>query len=358
MKNNLKRILSVGCICTMLLSPNAFAVPAEDDAYIEPTDATITLDIDDNAQTTASDNSSTSDSISVDTEMVDPPLDDSLIGPGVPCDVVFDVNTGVSPISDLQIVALKDCKLYADHGTSSGVVGTMKKGLVRTVLDSQGNFHKVKVDGENVWVHVNNVANVADKTIKVIANSDCNVYSQASTTSDVVTVIPQGTERTVLNYSGNFYKIKMNGLLGWVKMNSGDFSITITNKIVTTTVYDEIAELALQQKGKSYVSGATGPNSFDCSGLVYYCYGQKGITVPRTSANQYAGCISVSRSELKPGYLIFFHTTEGSNAVSHVGIYLGDNQFVHASTPSTGVIVSNLTENYYVNHIVGYGYYA
>lgn len=88
------------------------------------------------------------------------------------------------------------------------------------------------------------------------------------------------------------------------------------------------ASLAREQLGKPYQWGATGPDRFDCSGLVWHVYGQLGVDMPRVSSDQARTGSEVNRSELQPGDLVFF-ATEGS-AVNHVGIYVGDQDFVHA----------------------------
>lgn len=370
MNNKFTRIFWTGCICAMLLTANAFATPfVEEGTYREPADSTLEVNIDDSMLDVATDENAEvyesadfsedslegADEIELDDTI--PDMEDVEIGNNDPVDgpiyapvEIVDIMTRAS---DLKVVALKDSKLYASAGTASGVVGTMTKGTVRTVLSTSGNFYKVKIDGTNAWVHQKNVADTSTVTIKVTAKSDCNVYSEASTTSEVVTTIPKGTTRTVLNYSGNFYKIKMNGITGWVKMSTDSFTIDI--EVDETTVYDKIAALAKTKVGCSYVYGATGPNSFDCSGLVYYCYTNCGITgIPRVASDQYNSCTKVSKSALQPGYLVFFNCS--GSGVDHVGIYLGNNQFVHAANPSDGVMINSLAENYYSTRYVGGGY--
>jgi cell wall-associated NlpC family hydrolase len=98
---------------------------------------------------------------------------------------------------------------------------------------------------------------------------------------------------------------------------------------------------ALSQLGKPYVWGATGPNSYDCSGLTQWAYKQAGITIPRVAAAQAGYGTPVSRSQLQPGDLVFFYSP-----ISHVGIYLGNNQMVHAPTSGDVVKISPLQSNY------------
>lgn len=98
-----------------------------------------------------------------------------------------------------------------------------------------------------------------------------------------------------------------------------------------------IAATASNYVGCSYVWGATGPDSFDCSGLVSYVFSSYGISVPRTAADQYYGGtqIDVSTAISTPGALIFYH------GLGHVAISLGDGSVVHASNSDTGVIISD-----------------
>lgn len=90
--------------------------------------------------------------------------------------------------------------------------------------------------------------------------------------------------------------------------------------------------LAKSKLGKPYKWGATGPNSFDCSGLIYWVAKQMGKTIPRTSSQQSKYGTSVSKSALQPGDCVFF-----GSPVHHVGMYVGNNQYIHA--PQTGDVV-------------------
>ncbi len=106
----------------------------------------------------------------------------------------------------------------------------------------------------------------------------------------------------------------------------------------------EIANFAQQLVGKPYVYGSTGPNSFDCSGLIVYVYSKFGINLPRTSQTQAYVGNRVSRGELMPGDLVFSNTY---GTLSHVGIYIGNNRFVHAANSGTGVTISRVNDDYY-----------
>jgi cell wall-associated NlpC family hydrolase len=95
---------------------------------------------------------------------------------------------------------------------------------------------------------------------------------------------------------------------------------------------------AMSKIGSPYRYGATGPNAFDCSGLVSWAFKKAGKSLPRTSRAQSTVGTPVSRSELQPGDLVFFY-----KPVSHVGIYIGDGKIVHASTRKSPVKISDMS---------------
>ena len=112
-------------------------------------------------------------------------------------------------------------------------------------------------------------------------------------------------------------------------------------------IIDRLISIAKSKVGSRYKSGATGPNSFDCSGFVYYAYKNVGIKIPRVSTNQAKIGKKLSRSELKKGDIVCFDTAKRGH-VNHTGIYLGDGRFIHASSGRAySVTVSNLDKGFY-----------
>lgn len=111
----------------------------------------------------------------------------------------------------------------------------------------------------------------------------------------------------------------------------------------TTPVSDnEIVNFALQFKGNPYVYGGTSlTNGADCSGFVQSVYKHFGISLPRTASAQASAGYAVSFSNLQPGDLVFY-SGDGGYSISHVAIYIGNSQIIHASTPSGGIKVSSV----------------
>lgn len=101
--------------------------------------------------------------------------------------------------------------------------------------------------------------------------------------------------------------------------------------------------------GTPYKSGGTTTKGYDCSGFTTYIFAKMGIELPRTSASQAETGTKVAKSDLIAGDLVFFNTN--GRSISHVGIYVGDGKFAHASS-SKGVVISNLSDSYYKTRYV------
>ncbi|HET6452968.1 MAG TPA: NlpC/P60 family protein [Armatimonadota bacterium] len=167
----------------------------------------------------------------------------------------------------------------------------------------------------------------------------------------VVTALDKGTKFRVLERDGDKYRIELdNGSNGWVRAEAVKLSEELD---LTAPDVASLIQTAFAYRGSRYVFGGMSSRGFDCSGFVKYLYAGLGIKLPRNSRSQYsqAGTF-VSRAELKPGDLIFFSGTY-RRGISHVGLYVGEGKFIHASTPRSGVRVDHLDSAYYSRHFVG-----
>lgn len=172
-----------------------------------------------------------------------------------------------------------------------------------------------------------------------------NMRAGASTSFDSLCSIPSGTVLELEGIYEGWYKVTYAGKTGYV---SSDY-ITITTEPATSSssaLGEQVVALAEQYLGTPYVLGGNGPSSFDCSGFTKYIYAQFGYSLNRTATDQLQNGVSVSRDELQPGDLVFFKYNT-SKPVSHVGIYIGNGQFIHASTNQYEVQIDTLSSGYY-----------
>lgn len=212
------------------------------------------------------------------------------------------------------------------------------------------------------------------KKVSLYATENLNVRSDQSSSSSKLGVLSKGEKVNGID-KGEWVEFNFNGKTGYVmksylsekkpevqqpreekpkKQNNSNSSNNSSRQESQSSNadVDTVVNLALAQVGKPYVWGSANPNvGFDCSGLVHYVYKQVGITLSRSSYSQINYGTRVKSSELRKGDLVFFNN--GGGRISHVGIYIGNNKFVHASTPGTGVIVSKLFGSYFGNTFVG-----
>lgn len=327
--------------------------------------------------------------------------------------VAGQVNTGGStggtttttPATTTKTGTVTATSLYVRSGpsTAHSIVTTLSKGHVVTITGTASTgWHQVKTaTGKSGYVGPNyikvstatsgstesgstNTGSGNSQTgvyvvqsystiskVGKVNTSSLNVRSGPSTSYGVKSSVKKGNVVGILKqYSNGWYEVKLaNGTTGCVSgsyltitsgtssdITSGSTSgSTSTGNTGTSTNVSArvqaVVNMVKAQVGKPYVYGATGPSSFDCSGLTYYCYkNAAGITLNRTSVAQASNGRYVSKSNLQPGDLVFFNS--GTSTIRHVGMYVGNGQFIHAPSPGKSVKYENLYSSYYVRGYV------
>lgn len=221
----------------------------------------------------------------------------------------------------------------------------------------------------------NNQKEELNKTAYIIT-SGINFREEPNTDSKVLKVFAQNAKITILEEAGEWYKIKHNDQTGYVlksyvsekkvettSRSSVSRTESSTNKTETqeetktatqnsSNKGQEVADYVKQFLGCRYVYGGSTPNGgFDCSGLTMYVYKQFGVSLSHSATAQSKLGTKVSKSNLQPGDLVFFTNYKTGKGIGHVGIYIGDNKFVHASTEKTGVITSSITGSYNTRYV-------
>ncbi len=183
--------------------------------------------------------------------------------------------------------------------------------------------------------------------VKITADA-LNVRSGPSTEDDKSGTLHTGRVVQVLEVLDGWYRIEE----GYI---SSEYAVQVDPAQAQTSASkgQEIADYALQFLGYRYVHGGASPKGFDCSGLTTYVYKQFGYTLNRTCSGQLDNGSPVSMSELQPGDIVIFRKGNSSKRATHVGLYIGNNQFIHASTPTKGVIISKMSDSYYTTGFVG-----
>ncbi len=253
--------------------------------------------------------------------------------------------------------------LRSGAGTSYSIVAQLKNGDSVTVLGQSGDWYQVKTSNSatgyvsTAYVSVSGgdssetapsyTVTAMDKAGTVVG-SYTNVRKYPTTSSDVVATLLKGTALTITGYvDSGWYQIKYNNITGFM---SSDYVVAGDSSAGSQkSLGEQICEYAMQFIGVPYVYGGSSPTTgFDCSGLTQYVYKHFGYNINRIS--QYTEGVRVEKANLKPGDLVFFNT-QGSG-ISHVGMYIGDGQFIHAPSPGKTVCVTRLDSDFYSTRFV------
>lgn len=194
----------------------------------------------------------------------------------------------------------------------------------------------------------------------------CLIYNGPSAGYRVIGRMEDGTAVTVLSQRASYYKIDCYDMTGYIAVSqvqqreNGEYYIQCVPESPHTTVMEcqnvadalllrsTILESARQQLGTRYVYGGERPSGFDCSGLTAYIYGQNGYQLQRGASGQMQDGLIVSQEGLQVGDLIFFRSAGSAHLASHVGIYVGDGQIIHAG--NNGVCYASLSEIWFVEN--------
>ena len=265
-------------------------------------------------------------------------------------------------------------RIRSGPGLSDEILANAKRGEAIVIIErTNSEWYKVNYNGTIGFVSVpllERPRQIADFTGSgKITGDRVNIRERPNLDSTVLGTYVQDTEMNIVGLNNGWYKVRHDGKVGYVRSdfmkltslsaassssgNSSSSGSSSTRVIPSAPAPNpnlelgqQIAELAVHYVGTRYVRGGASPSGFDCSGLVSYVYAQFGVSLTRNSAGQYRdNGTHINRSELSPGDLVF--TSSNGRTVTHVALYIGDNKIVHASSSNGGVLISDLSHNYY-----------
>lgn len=246
--------------------------------------------------------------------------------------------------------------LRTGAGTGNAIIATVSEGTALIVeADTGSGWYKVNYDGESGYMSADylSFSETMDLTAQGwVDGSDVRMRSAASTDSEIVRVTTYGESVEILGVDGEWYKVSAGGKTGYIRGDYVSFTEPDPSQAPAAgSIGEQIVAFAEQFLGTPYVWAGSSPSGFDCSGFVSYVFKNFGYTVNRTAASMYTNGVAVDKSELQIGDAVFFASS--SESIGHVGIYIGDGEFIHSSSGCGYVTISGLDESYYSRMYVG-----
>ncbi|MDZ4479857.1 enterotoxin EntFM [Bacillus cereus] len=265
--------------------------------------------------------------------------------------------------------------------TSHTVLGSVNKGKTVQVVGEVQDWFKINFNGGTGYVSKdfvtkggsavsnetkqpttnNNTTTVQTGGSYVVNTGALKVRTGPATYNAVIGGVTNGKVLNVTGAENGWYKINHNGRTGYVSADFVKFVKggvnNVTNNVQQPTTGGDtssIVSFAQSLKDKPYRTAGTTPAGFDCSGFVYYVLNNTGHNIQRMSVAGYWSTMTKT-SNPQPGDLVYFSDTTGpGKGLTHMGIYLGNGQFISAETEKTGVRISSVSNSYWSKHLKGY----
>lgn len=266
-------------------------------------------------------------------------------------------------LGSAKIVCDTTVNFRSAPNTSCSVLASLPNGTIVNITGISNGWYKAAYNGKNGYISADYVSfsgtssgssassttqsvtsdATSSQRAKIVCDTTVNFRSQPNTSSRVLASLPNGTLVSVTGPNNGWYTATYNSMRGYL---SADYvklvdtsAVTQSSNAVahnsTSEKRNAVITYAAQFLGIPYVYGGSTPSGFDCSGFTSYVFKNTVGSIPRVAQAQFNATTRVSMDELLPGDLVFFGSSASS--ISHVGIYVGGNQFIHS--PHTGEVV-------------------
>jgi len=263
-------------------------------------------------------------------------------------------------VSELPRIEISgtEVRLREKPGTDARIKTELNRGEVFYEFERSGKWVLVasSASGLKGWVHGDYVRKT-EQSVSLpytVTGDEVNFRASPNIDADILAALLRGTEVEVLGRNNKWTFIEHGGQQGW--MYSEYLKPVGRGTVVASSpVGERLIQRAKAMAGTPYVWGGESDSGVDCSGLIYKLLLDEGVDargLPRRASTQMAGLgLEVDKENLAAGDLVFFTTYKAG--ASHVGIYLGDGDFIHASSAQGKVTISNMSDGYYKKRFVG-----
>lgn len=241
---------------------------------------------------------------------------------------------------------------YADVNGDNRVT-QVNRGQAVEVLDVDGNFFRVHVSGyEYVYIY-RDFVNITE-TVGTVNYYTIYVYDlPRQEGGQPISKLFSGQVITLTSGFENWFGFTYMDEPAFVEAANVAIPafVQLPAARISFTLADDVVAFARQYLGSRYVFGGMSPSGFDCSGFMVYIMQNFDISLYRRSSDMARNGVQVNRSDISPGDLVFF-ATGGGGRISHVGLYIGGGQMIHAANPRCGVRISNIHSDYFRTRFV------
>lgn len=263
-----------------------------------------------------------------------------------------DAATLKEPVKRVQISCLpnKEVKIWTNYEggqlISFRAKNKSKWNVVKTAVDRKGKLWYMIGDSE--WIEARYTEDLEEKSDAKTAREQVKFVATKKKSKKVKLKKALKIPKKQKVQKQKVVVPRLNNVIKKKNSKTNVNPINIANTIVSDNVSKRaqaVVNLAESQLGKGYAWGGNGPENFDCSGLVQYVYNQAGgVKLPRITTDQVKIGQTVAMSQLQPGDLLYWGSTD---APYHVGIYVGNNQYISAATPEQGVVLQTISSYFY-----------